>query len=150
MRRAEKEIKNKADIEVVLRECEVLRLAMTDGDCPYIVPLTFGYQEGSLFFHCAPEGRKIDLIKKNPKVCFEVDKILKFKKAKDACDWGLAYKSVIGTGKAVLLDSDEEKIRGLDVVMSHYSDRTFEYPKNVLDKTAVVKIRIDQMTGKQA
>ncbi|HGY12486.1 MAG TPA: pyridoxamine 5'-phosphate oxidase family protein, partial [Desulfobacterales bacterium] len=117
---------------------------------PYIVPMNFGYRDGILFFHSAKQGRKIDLIKKNPNVCFEVDQLIRFKKAKMACEWGLEYKSVIGSGRALLLDNIEEKIKGLHIIMSQYSQRTFEYPDEMLEKTLVIKIVIDRMTGKQS
>ena len=150
MRRKEKEITDKNQIEKILEESPVCRLAMVDGDKPYIVPMNFGYRDGILFFHSAKQGRKIDLIKKNPNVCFEVDQLIRFKKAKMACEWGLEYKSVIGSGRALLLDNIEEKIKGLHIIMSQYSQRTFEYPDEMLEKTLVIKIVIDRMTGKQS
>ncbi|RLC02533.1 MAG: pyridoxamine 5'-phosphate oxidase family protein [Deltaproteobacteria bacterium] len=150
MRRKEKEIKDTKEIEKILEEASVCRLAMVDGDKPYIVPMNFGYRDGILFFHSAKQGRKIDLIKKNPNVCFEVDQLIRFKKAKMACEWGLEYKSVIGSGRALLLDNIEEKIKGLHIIMSQYSQRTFEYPDEMLEKTLVIKIVIDRITGKQS
>ncbi|RLC23258.1 MAG: pyridoxamine 5'-phosphate oxidase family protein [Deltaproteobacteria bacterium] len=150
MRRKEKEIKDTKEIEKILEEASVCRLAMVDGDKPYIVPMNFGYRDGILFFHSAKQGRKIDLIKKNPNVCFEVDQLIRFKKAKMACEWGLEYKSVIGSGRALLLDNIEEKIKSLHIIMSQYSQRTFEYPDEMLEKTLVIKIVIDRITGKQS
>ncbi|MFA5904308.1 MAG: pyridoxamine 5'-phosphate oxidase family protein, partial [Desulfobacula sp.] len=109
MRRKEREIRNTEDIEQILKDSRILRLAMVDGDRPYMVPMNFGYRNRVLYLHSAPEGTKIDLIKKNPNVCFEVDEIIQFRKARLACDWGVAYKSVIGSGKAVLFYNQEEK-----------------------------------------
>ena len=150
MRRKEKEITDIKTIEDIILKSNVCRLAMVDGDKPYMVPMNFGYQDGYLFFHSAKQGKKIDVIKENPNVCFEFDHIIRFKKAKMACDWGLEYKSVIGSGRAVLLDNLEEKIKGLDIIMGQYSDRAFEYPDEMLDKTLVIKVQIDSMTGKQS
>jgi len=150
MRRKEKEITDLKEIEKILQESTVCRLAMVDEDKPYMVPLNFGYRDGYLFFHSAKEGRKIDVIQKNPNVCFEVDQLIKFKKAKTACDWGVEYKSVIGSGRAQLLDKLDEKIVALNVIMSHYSDRTFDYPDEALEKTLVIKVQIERMTGKQS
>ena len=90
------------------------------------------------------------MIKKNPNICFEVDQLIRFSKAKLACNWGVEFKSVIGTGKAFLLDDLDEKIKGLNVIMSQYSGREFEYSNKMLEKTAVIKVRIDHMTGKQS
>ena len=150
MRRKEKEITDLKEIEKILQESTVCRLAMVDEDKPYMVPLNFGYRDGYLFFHSAKEGQKIDVIQKNPNVCFEVDQLIKFKKAKTACDWGVEYNSVIGSGRAQLLDNLDEKIVALNVIMSHYSDRTFDYPDEALEKTLVIKVQIERMTGKQS
>ena len=150
MRRKEKEITNREDIEKFLRQSKVCRLAMVDGDKPYMVPLNFGYSDGCLFFHCAKQGRKIDLIKKNPNICFEVDELIRLKKASLACDWGIDFKSVIGSGKAQFLEDSKEKTQALNAIMSQYSGRTFEYPDEMLEKTHVIKVVIDEMTGKQS
>jgi len=150
MRRKEKEITNREDIENILRKSKVCRLAMVDGDKPYMVPLNFGYSDGCLFFHCAKQGRKIDLIKKNPNICFEVDELIRLKKASLACDWGIDFKSVIGSGKAQFLEDSKEKIQALNAIMSQYSGRTFEYPDEMLEKTLVIKVVIEEMTGKQS
>ncbi len=150
MRREDKEIKDRGEIEKILRESKVCRLAMVDGSKPYIVPMNFGYHDSALYFHSAPEGRKIDVIRKNNNICFEVDQIVQFKKAKLACDWSLTYKSVIGEGKARIIHDPEEKIKGLDIIMAQYSDRTFKYPLEKLAETAVIKVEIDDMTGKQS
>jgi nitroimidazol reductase NimA-like FMN-containing flavoprotein (pyridoxamine 5'-phosphate oxidase superfamily) len=150
MRRKEKEITDIADIEKILKESQICRLAMVDGDKPYIVPMNFGYQDNEMFFHSALEGKKIDLIKKNSNICFEVDQVINFKKAKLACDWGIEYKSVIGWGKAVLLDNPDEKINGLNIIMAQYSGREFEYSDKMLENTLVIKVIIDRITGKKS
>ncbi len=150
MRRKEREIKDQKEIENILKACSVCRLAMVDGDKPYLVPMNFGYRDGALYLHSAREGKKIELIKKNPEICFEVDEIVRFRKAKLACDWGVEYKSVIGSGKAVFLTGPEEKRRAFDIIMAQYSDEAFDYSDNMLEKTLVIKIEIETMTGKKS
>ncbi|MEN8212365.1 MAG: pyridoxamine 5'-phosphate oxidase family protein [Thermodesulfobacteriota bacterium] len=150
MRREDKEITDKKEIEKIFKESQICRIAMVDKDKPYIVPMSFGYEQGILFFHTALEGRKINLIKKNPNLCFEVDQVFQFKKAKLACNWSIKYKSVIGEGRAQLLYDPEEKREGLNIIMAQYSGRTFEYPVENLEKTLVIKLVIDKMTGKQS
>ncbi|MBC8439806.1 MAG: pyridoxamine 5'-phosphate oxidase family protein [Deltaproteobacteria bacterium] len=150
MRRKEKEITNREEIEIILKQSHVCRLAMVDEDKPYLIPMNFGYSDGCLFFHCAKQGRKIDLLKKNPNICFEVDELIRLKKASLACDWGIDFKSVIGSGKAQFLEDSDEKIQALNIIMSQYSDRSFEYPDEMLEKTLVIKVVIDEMTGKQS
>jgi nitroimidazol reductase NimA-like FMN-containing flavoprotein (pyridoxamine 5'-phosphate oxidase superfamily) len=150
MRRKEREIKDNKEIEDILKACSVCRLAMVDEDKPYLVPMNFGYRDGALYLHSAREGRKIDLIRKNPHVCFEVDEIVQFRKAERACDWGVEYKSVIGSGKAVFLTDPEEKRRAFDTIMAQYSDEAYDYPDTMLERTLVIKIEIEKMTGKKS
>lgn len=150
MRRKDREITDRKELEKIINGSQICRLAMVDGDVPYIIPLNFGYRDGTLFFHSAPEGRKIDLIRVNPNVCFEMDELVRFKKAKLACDWGIEYKSVIGTGKAELVNNLEEKTDALNVIMAQYSGRPFGYPDDMLKKTTVIKVSVAQMTGKKS
>lgn len=149
MRRREKQITETKLMEQILAQAQVCRLAMVDNGHPYVVPLNFGYRDGSLYFHSALEGRKMDVLKAAPRVCFEVDELVKMNKAAAACDWGVSFKSVIGTGTARILDTPAEKKAGLDIIMAHYSGRSFDYPEDKLAKTAVIQVTIQEMTGKQ-
>jgi nitroimidazol reductase NimA-like FMN-containing flavoprotein (pyridoxamine 5'-phosphate oxidase superfamily) len=149
MRRKEKEIKEMQVIEEIIKQSQVCRLAMVDQDKPYVVPMSFGYDGSHIYFHSALEGRKIEVLKKNPQVCFEFDEVIKLMKNKDACEWGIAFKSVIGEGRAVFLEDTREKAHGLGVIMAQYSKRVFEFPKPSMDKTAVIKVAITRITGKQ-
>ncbi len=149
MRRKEKQIIKTADIEQILKQAQVCRLGFVDNNVPYIVPMNYGYQDQALYFHSAPAGRKIDLIRANPLVCFEVDELVKMNKAARACDWGVSFKSVIGTGTARILETPAEKKAGLDIIMAQYSDRSFTYPDEMLEKTAVINVIVQEMTGKQ-
>jgi len=149
MRRKEKEIKDMAIIEEIIKQSQVCRLAMVDGDTPYVIPMSFGYDGSHIYFHSALEGRKIEVLKKNPRVCFEFDEVIKLKKNKDACEWGMGFKSVIGEGNASFVEDIAQKNHGLGVIMAQYSSRTFEFPKESVDKTAVIKVAITRITGKQ-
>jgi nitroimidazol reductase NimA-like FMN-containing flavoprotein (pyridoxamine 5'-phosphate oxidase superfamily) len=156
MRRREKAITERAGIESVIRRADVCRLGLSDDGQPYIVPLNFGYEEGVLYFHSAPEGRKIDIIRKNPRVCFEVDVDHELVKAEAACDWSASYESVIGFGKAAIVEDDASKRQGLDVIMRHYSaaddaaDCSFTYKNKVLAKMVIIRVDIESMTGKRS
>jgi nitroimidazol reductase NimA-like FMN-containing flavoprotein (pyridoxamine 5'-phosphate oxidase superfamily) len=123
---------------------------LSDENRPYIVPLCFGYQNRTLYFHGARKGKKIDMIRKNPYVCFEFDLNSGITKAEKACKWGMGYKSVIGSGKASLLDDPEEKKEALGIIMGQYGDGDFSFPDNIVEKTAIIKIDIEEMTGKRS
>jgi len=150
MRRAEREIKDRRAIEEILARATVCRLGLCQNGIPYVVPLSFGYADDCLYFHSAPEGRKIEIIKHNPNVCFEVDLDEEFVAADVACGWTVRYRSVIGFGKSRLVEGAEEKRRALDVILGHYSDGVYEYPEGALDEVAVVKVEVESLTGKQS
>jgi len=150
MRKKEKEITEASAIEAIIKKSLVCRLALSDNHFPYIVPLCFGYKDKVLYFHGSQKGKKIDIIKKNPKVCFEFDTSTEIIKAEDACRWTMRYQSAIGFGKAVLLEDTEEKRKALDIIMSQYSGRIFQFDDAILKKTFVIKVEIESMTGKQS
>ena len=95
MRRKDKEITDLAEIEAIINRSLVCRLAMVDGDLPYIVPLCFGYDKNKLYFHTGTKGKKIDILKQNPHVCVEFDIDCKARPGKTACKWGMQYLSLI-------------------------------------------------------
>lgn len=150
MRRSEQEITDESAIEAIINASSVCRLALSDGDQPYIVPLSFGYQDRTLYFHSALEGRKIDIIKINDRICFEFDVNTEIIEAEKACKWGIKYQSVIGFGIAVFVENIEEKQKALNIIMNHYSDRNFQFPDKIMKKTAIIKIEIESMTGKHS
>ena len=150
MRKKEKEINEKAAIEAIIKKSLVCRLALSDNNSPYIVPLCFGYKDRVLYFHSSQKGKKIDIIKRNPKVCFEFDTDTEIVKAEDACHWSMRYRSIIGFGRAVLLEDTEEKRKALKIIMGQYSDRIFQFDDAILKKMGVIKVEIESMTGKQS
>jgi len=150
MRRKEKEISEETAIETIIKSSLICRLGMIDGNKPYIVPLCFGYQDKTLYVHGSLKGKKIDVIQKNQNVCFEFDINTEIVKADSACNWGMKYQSVIGFGKAVFLENPDEKRKALSIIMNQYSYRSFHFPDNELNGTAVIKIEIENMTGKQS
>lgn len=150
MRRRDREIEDREAVESILREATVCRVALSVNDVPYVVPLNFGYEDGCLYFHSAPEGKKIEIIRQNRNVCFEVDIGHELVEAEKACDWTVRYRSVIGFGKAFLVNDPEEKRRALDIIVGHYSDRSYEYPEEAVSRVAIIKVEIESMTGKQS
>jgi nitroimidazol reductase NimA-like FMN-containing flavoprotein (pyridoxamine 5'-phosphate oxidase superfamily) len=150
MRRKEKELKDIAAIEDILRRASVCRLGLCEDNRPYVVPLCFGYKENALYIHCGPEGKKLEILRKNNNVCFEVDIDHELIKAERPCDWGMKYKSVIGFGKAVFIEDIVSKHRALDVIMQQFSENAFEYSKEAIRNTTIIKVEIENMTGKQS
>jgi len=150
LRKANREITDRAKILELLDGADVLRVAMSLDDRPYIVPFCFGREGDRLYMHCASEGLKLDIIRKNPKVCFEVEADVEIIDTGQPCDWTMTYQSVIGFGKAGLVEDPDERRRGLDAMMAHYGARgPYEYPAEAMEMTAVLRIDIESMTGKR-
>ena len=138
-------------MEAILNQAEIIHIAMLDGDRPYIIPLNYGYAENTIYFHCAKEGKKIDLIKKNNTVCFQTEVDVKVLRAEIAHKCATLYQSVIGYGKAIIIDDPKEKKQAADILMNHYikeEGRKHEYG-SCLKEVCMIKIDIDSMTGKQ-
>jgi len=150
MRRKEKEIADAAEIEAVIAQAQVCRMAMCDGDRPYVVPLCFGYADRVFYFHCAAEGRKLDVLKRNPHVCLELEAGVSLKAGVKACDWGMNYRSVIAFGRAERVDAPEAKRRALDLIMARYAPGQVEYLEAALAKTVVIQVEVMNMTGKKS
>jgi uncharacterized protein len=154
MRRKEREITSIEDIESIISLADVCRVAFADGNDPYIVTLNFGYSGGKekkIYFHCASEGKKLEMIRKNNYVCFEMDIDHNLHTGKNACDCGMSFRSVIGWGRIWIISDDDEKKSGLDLIMSHYSlDKRFSYDQNTLDRTLLLRLDILKITGKKS
>jgi nitroimidazol reductase NimA-like FMN-containing flavoprotein (pyridoxamine 5'-phosphate oxidase superfamily) len=150
MRRKEKEIKDKAEIESIIKQSLVCRLAMSVDGEPYIVPLCFGYTDGVLYMHSAKEGKKIEILKQNNGVCFEFDIATEVTTGKTACDWGMNYRSVIGFGKASFVEDLEEKRKALEIITVQYAGKTYKLTDGAVKETLVIKVDVEAMTGKQS
>lgn len=150
MRRKEKEIIDIDEIERIIKKAICCRIGLVDTDEPYVVPVSFGYERNALYFHSALEGRKVELIKKNNKICFEIDTDVEVAKARKPCGWTMKYRSVIGVGRAYILENDEEKSHGLKLIMRQYTEGNFSFPKSTLDSVLVVRVDIGSITGKKS
>lgn len=148
MRRKDK-VKTYEDALQILSECTNGVLSVIgDGGYPYGVPVSYIYNDGKIYFHCAGEGHKLDAIKAEPKVSFTVvgaDNIAPEK-------FTTMYKSVIAFGKAAIIDDDDKKNEVLQMIIGKYSADFMaagvEYMKKMWDKTYIVEIEIEHMTAK--
>lgn len=151
MRRKQNEIINKQEMIDLIDECDVVRIGMSVDNVPYIVPLNFGYEDDTFYFHCAKEGRKIDMIKANPNVCFELDTHYGIIDTGDlACKWSIDYASIMGAGIMTFIEDTEEKRTALNILMKKYSGRdNFDYAPKMLEAVGVMKLEVTEMTGKR-
>jgi uncharacterized protein len=148
MRQKDREIKDRKEIDDIIRRCRVCRLATCDEGQPYIIPLSFGYDGRFLYFHAAPEGRKIDIVKRNNLVGFELDILHDIVTAEQACKWGVKYESVIGSGTAEIVDDLEAKKEALEWIMRQYGSGAWDFPEEIMKKTLVFRVRILEISGK--
>src|SRR5574340_183743 len=94
MRKAEREITDQDRILAIMKEALVCRIGLSDEGIPYVVPMNFGLGDGCIYLHCASQGRKLDILRKNDKVCFEMDLLREIRRGSTACNWGARRRSV--------------------------------------------------------
>ena len=154
MRRKDREITDIDGIEEIFLQCKTCHVAMIDGDTPYIVPLSFGYKflvDGvlELYFHSALEGRKLDVLNRNNKVCFEISSEGEPIHSVAPCNSGYYYASVIGFGEAVFIDDDKEKCEALSIMFKHQSGKDVAITAEQGESVCVFKIVSTDFTGKK-
>ncbi|MEA3238421.1 MAG: pyridoxamine 5'-phosphate oxidase family protein [Candidatus Bipolaricaulota bacterium] len=150
MRRSEKEIVDRSQIEAIIKRALVCRVALCDEGLPYVIPVNFGYDNGCLYIHGTHEGKKLDILKRNSKVAFEVDIDHALVAGKTPCSYTFNYRSVVGSGTAVILHNLSEKRKGMNAIVSHYAGNDDIYPDDALAKVTVVRIETSSMTGRQS
>lgn len=141
---------NQEEIESTILEAKVCRLGMADGEQPYVIPMSFGYLDNTLYFHTGKEGKKMEVLRKNTNVCFEMEVGLEIIPSDNPCKWNMRYKSVVGYGHALILEDPAEKRKALDVIVKHYNGPLMPYDEKRVNGLAVIKVEIDSMTGKQS
>jgi nitroimidazol reductase NimA-like FMN-containing flavoprotein (pyridoxamine 5'-phosphate oxidase superfamily) len=153
VRKANKEIKDVPVIEQLLKTCHVGRLGTIGrGGYPVVKPLNFTHHEGKIYFHTALAGEKIDDIKRNNRVCFEVDQPIAFVRAvNQPCEAEYLYRSVIIKGRASLVEDQGERTLAFKSLMDKYQPEGGygRYPDETLAMTGIVRIDVVEMTGKE-
>ena len=152
MRRKDREITDINSIKEILGECKVMRLGMCLDNIPYVTPVNFGYElteKGFVFyFHCAPEGKRLDIIRQNPNVFAEIDNGGMLTSAEKACGWSCDYKSVMAMGTARVITENAEKKHALSLLMNHQTGKDFNFEDNDLEGVCVVAVQISEISAK--
>jgi uncharacterized protein len=150
MRRADRQITDRAQIDQIIRQSRVCRLGLVCDGGPYVVPLCFGYDGDAVYLHMATEGKKLDALRANPRVCLEWDLPGDVLPAPQACGWGMTYWSVIAYGMASELTDDADKRHALALIMEQYTgeERAWSFPPEQLARTVVVRVQLVDVTGK--
>ena len=154
MRRKDREVTDIYGIEEILKQCKTCHVAMVDSGLPYLVPLSYGYKliKGTvleLYFHSAPEGRKLDVLKRNNKVCFEMAQKGEPVHSENPCKAGYYYSSVIGFGEVTFMESDDDKSEALSMIVKHQSGKDVRFSPEQTKDVCVFKIVSKEFTGKK-
>ena len=149
MRRDDRLITEPDLLTDILKQGHLMHLALSDNNVPFLVPLFYAYDGTALYFHSAKAGTKIEILQRNPLVCFEISDYQGVISSDMACNFEARHRTVIGLGRASFIQSQEEKVRILDLIVARFSQQTFSYPQANLTATTVVRIDIASMKGKQ-
>jgi hypothetical protein len=115
-----------------------------------VLPVCFGYDGEFLYVHSAGEGKKLDILAENEQICFEMECDVEFRKNPEACRWGLSYRSVVGFGTADIISDPEQKQRAFSTIMAHYSPENYTFSPEAVERTVIIRIYIDSVTGKRS
>lgn len=153
MRRKDREITAIEDLEEIVKSCRVCRLGLWDGHEPYVLPLNFGYERTDagwvFYFHSAKEGRKLDILRDYPAVALEMDGGHALREGAVACEYGYAYFSAMGVGRAELVEDIDEKQHALSLIMLHQTGKVFDFTPGMTEAVAVIKVTVQRLTGKR-
>ena len=152
MTKRELQITDPAEIRRILDTAKVLRLGLAVDGEPYVVPMNYGYtlEEGKLTFylHSAMRGKKLDMLRANPRVFIELDcDQVPFEGTKP-CTYGLSYSSLMGRGEAVLVEDVEEKMEAMTVLMKTQTGKDFSFDEKLVSIVAVVRVDVAEYTAK--
>ena len=154
MRREDREVTDLIKIENIISQCTCCRIGFHDDEEVYIVPLNFGYEAKNdtyiFYFHGAQEGRKIDLIKKNPIVGFEMDTNYALNEADLACGYSARFQSIIGNGVISIVTEINEKKLGLSLLMEHNTRKqNWHFDEKMINAVTVFKLEVKKMSCKE-
>ena len=154
MRRQDRAVTDPEKIQAVIDACEVCRLGFCGQGRPYVVPVNFGHtvEDGRhvFYFHGAAEGRKVDLIRESGWACIEMEEGYQLKPAEQACRYTAAFRSVIAEGPAVILETAEEKLRGLAAILRQSTGKAdWEFPDAAVDTVCVCKLTAEALSCKE-
>ena len=152
MRRIDREIRDTNEIFDVLIRCDTIRIGLRGEKYPYVVPVSFGAEMAGgklvVYFHCARQGLKLDLLAEDPHVCLEGDIFIKTETTAHGIT--TRYESVIGFGECRLVEDENEVIHGLKLMTDHYGYYDYSVERcSGVEHLFVGKIVLDEITGKR-
>ena len=155
MRRKDREITDINEKLALLKKCKVCRLGLCADNEPYIVPLNFGFSFTddalTLYFHSALEGKKINILRENPRACFEIDAEHELIPGDNACNYSFRFASLIGFGNISFIEDSNEKKKALNLLMQHQTntDRVFNFRDEEIANVLVYQLKVSEFSGKR-
>jgi len=158
MRLKEREVTDREEIVEILSKALVGRVGLASGNQPYVVPVHFAYDDNRIFFHSANQGKKIEYLQVNPKVCFEVDDLLSIIDNPNPCSFDTKYRSVIAFGTARILTDKEASLQALRKILIKHGGKKESLTMDMIEKHVssagskvdVIEIQIEKLTGKKS
>ena len=152
MTKRERQITDPQQIRHILDTANVLHLGLCVNNEPYVVPMNYGYtmEDGrlTLYLHSALQGKKLDMIRSNPNVFFEMDCDRMPFEGDKPCQYGLVYSSVMGRGTAHIVEDVEEKKGAMAILMKTQTRKDFEFNDRLVSIVAVIRIDVAEYTAK--
>ena len=154
MRRKDREVTEPSRLRELIEACSCCRLGLWDGKEVYIVPMNFGWSwEGErlrLYFHSAAAGRKMELLRARPEVSFEMDTGHSLLAGQQACGYSFAYRCLMGTGRAEILEDPAARRYAMGRIMAHYTGKSgWDYRPALLEKTALFCVTAECLSAKE-
>ena len=151
MRKKDKEIIEREFLDSIIHNSEICHLACCLDDKPYVIPISFGYDGKTIYFHTARDGKKNEIFLKNPQVCLGFETNIKLiSDRENACKWSFDFQSVIAAGEIKEIADQDLKNYGLNQIMFHYSEQNWTLPEQRVRNINVWQVTIDTITGKQS
>ncbi|MBD3279046.1 MAG: pyridoxamine 5'-phosphate oxidase family protein [Candidatus Aegiribacteria sp.] len=151
MRLKKLQVTDPEELRRIMEKASVCHLGMCRSGRPYVVPMCYGYRGDRIYFHCASEGQKLEIMDQNPHVCFQMECDVSVVESSKACGWSMDYNSVTGFGRLRRARSAEEKRIGLQAIMKHYSGRdNWKLKDQQVESTTVLVLEVEEMTGKDS
>jgi len=144
-------ITDRSEMESIINECDVCFVGIVEADgTPYVIPMNFGYANGEIILHSAPEGKHLKLLALNNRICvtFCNDRKLVYQHPDVACSYSMLSKSVVCKGSVTFIEDLTEKATVMDLMMKKFSDRTFKYSTPALNNVKVWRVTVVEMTAK--
>ena len=148
MRRKDREITDKAAVDNIIAKGQYLSFALATQNVPYVIPVSYGYDGAAFYIHCAKQGKKLDIIRENALVAWNIVAFASYEEEAAKSHYTMRYGSVCGNGIAEIVQDTAEKAKALKLIVAHYSPTKLEPTQAQIDSVEIIKINVTEIYGK--